>query len=74
MSDVKQQLAHPGMLIVSIDRKCVQLFLCVPTERDITQQDSIHIKNDSLSIAISQSKFAVGFTSPVIFFDEEILR
>lgn len=73
MSDVKQ-LAHPGMLIVSKDRKCVQLFLCVPTERDITQQDSIHIKHDSLSIAISQSKFAVGFISPVIFFDEEILR
>lgn len=72
MSDVKQ-LAHPGMLIVS-KGKCVQLFLCVPTERDITQQDSIHIKHDSLSIAISQSKFAVGFISPVIFFDEEILR
>jgi hypothetical protein len=73
MSDVKQ-LAHPGMLIVSKNRKCVQLFLCVPTERNITKQNSNHIKHDSLRIAITQSKFAVDFTSPVIFFDEEILR
>jgi hypothetical protein len=61
MSNVKQ-LAHPGMLIVSIDRKCTRLFLCVLTKRD------------SLSIAISQSKFDICFTKPVVFNDEEILE